>query len=159
MGDLPDKDALRAEMEATRGAYHQLLSSLSQEDWGRKSGNPDMTVKDLMWHVAWAMGWLSGSVDAVKAGRRLWLPPILVDPLRALAMRWLARNVTQEVAARKYDEGYNALLEKLVTVSGGDWLRSARRFGETRTVEWCFKQPALHFEEHAADVRLGLGRE
>ena len=159
MSDLPDKAALQAEMETTRAAYHELLSSLSQEDWRRASGNPDMTVKDLMWHLAWAMGWLSGSVDAVKRGRRLWLPPILVDPLRALAMRWLARNATQELAARKYDEGYNALIDKLAGVIDGDWLRSARRFGESRTVEWCFRQPALHFEEHAADVRPVLGRE
>jgi len=33
-----------------------------------------------------------------------------------------------------------------------DWQRSTTRFGNTRTVEWCFRQPVLHFEEHARDV-------
>ena len=152
-GSAPDKAEIRAELEATRARFHELLGAINDEDWTRKSGNPDMSVRELVWHLAWAVGWMAQSVDAVKRGKRLWLPRPLVDQLRALAMRWLARNATPAGAAAKYDEGHAALLAKLDAVSDGDWQLRAERFGETRTVEWCFRQPARHFEEHAADVR------
>ena len=144
---------IRLELEATRAAYHALLTSLSADEWYRKSANPDLTVKELMWHLAWSVGWLAGFVDAVRAGKNSRLPGFLVEPVRLVAMRWLARKATPEKAAQHYDEGHAALLAKLDTIAPDDWQRSTTRFGQTRTVEWCFRQPALHFAEHAADVR------
>ena len=38
------REEIRAELEATREAYHALLESLSEEDWKRASGNPAWTV-------------------------------------------------------------------------------------------------------------------
>lgn len=149
----PDRESIRQGLEATRAAYHELLASLSADDWRSKSGNPHLTVKQLMWHIAWAMGWISRSVDAVKRGRGLGVPRFLIDPGRLLAMRWLARGATPEAAARAYDAGHTALLQRLDALRDEDWARSARRFGEVRSVEWYFRHVAEHFAEHAADVR------
>ena len=112
-----------------------------------------------MWHMAWSMSWLSRSVDRVRLGRRPLLnrlPSNLADPLRKLAMRWLARRATPERAAQAYDAGHRDLLTKLTAVKD-EWQLATRRFGETRTLEWHFRQPTAHFAEHAADVRAVLG--
>jgi len=37
---MTTREEIRAELEATRAAYHELLDSLSDEDWHKKSGNP-----------------------------------------------------------------------------------------------------------------------
>lgn len=154
---MPDKDAIRTDMERTRSEYHALLRSLTGDDWARRSGNPDMTVKDLMWHMAWAMSWMARSIDAVKAGKGLNPPGPLVDPLRKLAMRWLARKATPESAAKKYDEGHAALLAKLDAVRADDWQLEVSRFGQMRSVEWYFRNVREHFEEHSSDVRAVVG--
>jgi hypothetical protein len=150
---MPDKDAIRAELELTRAAYHDLLDLAARDDWTCRSGNPDMTVKQLMWHTAWSMGWIAGSIDAVKSGKSVRAPAFLLEPGRRLAMRWLARNATPELAARKYDEGHAALLAKLDAVRDDEWGLEASRFGEVRNVAWYFSHVHEHFEEHARDVR------
>ncbi len=155
----PDKETIRDEIAATRVAYHELLASISAEDWTRVSGNPDLTVKELMWHMAWATGWMASSIDAIRKGRSF--SPIsgsLADLGRRFAIRWLARRATREAAARRYDEGHAAVLARLETVRDDEWHREAKRFGNIRTVAWYFGQPARHFAEHAADVCRGLGR-
>jgi hypothetical protein len=153
---MPDREAIRAELEATRVAFETLLASLSDQDWRSRSGNPDLLVKELMWHMAWAMGWMARSVDAIKAGKSLRLPSAIIEPGRKLAMRWLARTATPEAAARTYAEGHAALLDRLHAMDDDDWQRSANRFGELRTVAWYFEHPPAHFEEHARDVRAVL---
>ena len=156
MAHLPDKQAIRNELEATRLAYHELLVSLSEEDWARRSGNPDMTIRELMWHVAWSMGWMAGSIDAVKSGKSFNPPSFLVEPGRKLAMRWLARRATPESAGQKFDESYATLVAELEGVREDEWQLEANRFGEVRSVEWYFRHVAEHFQEHAADVRAAL---
>jgi len=148
----PDTNGLRASLERTRTAFHDLLSSLPEDAWTERSANPDLTVKQVVWHMAWSVGWLAAFVDAIKDGKRSRLPGFLVEPARLFAMRWLARGATRERAAKRYDEGHAALLAQLDRIAHTDWQRSTTRFGNTRTVEWCFRQPVLHFEEHARDV-------
>ena len=152
----PDKQQIQAGLEATRLAYHELLASLSPDHWARKSANPELTVKELMWHMAWSMGWMARSIDGVKRGKGLHLPSFLVDPGRKFAMRWLARRATPETAAQRYNEGHAALLGRLDETLDHEWRLGATRFGELRTVEWCFGQPIAHFEEHAPDVRRAI---
>ena len=151
-----DREAVRRELDATRGAYHELLASITEDSWQRKSGNPDMTVKQLMWHVAWATAWMAGSIDAVREGKSIGAPAFLLEPGRKLAMWWLARGATPEAAGRKYDEGHAVLIEKLDTVPEEEWSRTAMRFGQERSVEWYFRHPPEHFVEHAADVRSAI---
>ncbi len=156
MAELPDRQTIRADLETTRLAYHELLSSLTDDDWRQKSANPDLTVKEVMWHIAWATGWIARSIAAVKRGRGIGLPQFLVDPGRKFVMRWLARRATREAAALAYDEGHEAILTELRSISDDEWTNSAQRFGEVRTVAWHFPHVTAHFEEHAEDVRRGL---
>jgi hypothetical protein len=158
MSAIPDKQQLRADLEETRAAYHELLASLSEDDWRRKSGNPDLTVKELMWHMAWGLGWLARGVDAVNTGRGFNPPSFLLEPARRIAMHLVARQATPERAAQRYDEGHHSLLAKLEAMRDEQWERSVKQFGEVRDAIWYFREPVEHFEEHAADVRAVLSR-
>jgi len=153
MAAFVDQQAIRSELEATRAAYHGLLASLAEDHWERTSGNPELTVKELMWHMAWSMGWMARSIDAVRAGKNLRLPSFLIEPGRKLAMRWLARRATPEATARKFDEGLASIVARTEALRDDEWQREASRLGETRTVEWYVRHVAEHFEEHARDVR------
>jgi hypothetical protein len=153
---MADKQAIRSGLTATRDAYHELLAALTPDDWPRRSGNPEMTIKELMWHMAWSMGWMAGSIDAVKSGKSFSPPSFIVEPGRKLAMRWLARRATPGAAAKKFDDSCDALLAKLDTIGDDEWQREANRFGETRSVEWYFRHVPEHFQEHATDVRAAL---
>jgi hypothetical protein len=150
---MVDKDAIREELEATRSAYHELLASISDRDWPRKSANPDMTVKELMWHTAWALGFIHRSIDSVSRGRGFNPPGFLVNPLRGFAMHLLALRATREKSAARYDQGHARLITRLDAMRDEDWAAEARIFGETRTALSYFEQVRTHFEEHGADVR------
>jgi uncharacterized protein (TIGR03083 family) len=153
---IPDKQQIRDDLEGTRRAYHELLESLSEDDWRRRSGNPDFTVKALMWHMAWALGWLARSIDRVRQAKGFNPPGFLVNPLRELAIRAYALRATPERAARRYDEGHAALLARLDEVRDDEWSITVTQFGEPRTAEWYLRQPIEHFAEHGADVQTVL---
>jgi hypothetical protein len=156
MTSIPDKQQIRDDLESTRRAYHELLASLTGADWRRRSGNPDFTVKALMWHMAWAPGWLARSVDRVQRAKGLNPPRFLVNPLRELVIRTYALRATPERAARRYDECHAALLARLDAVQDDEWSITVTQFGEPRTAEWYLRQPVEHFAEHAADVHAVL---
>src|SRR5438128_12260798 len=65
----PTKEAIRAELEATRAQYRELLNSLSDEDWQQKSGNPSWNVRQLTWHMAWANGYTMQRVESCRKGK------------------------------------------------------------------------------------------
>jgi len=153
---MPDKQAIRDELESTKREYHELLGRLTPNDWRRQSGNPEMTIKELMWHIAWSTGWMARSIDAVQAGKSFNPPSFIVEPGRKLAMRWLARRATPESSAWKFDESLSTLVAKLDAVRDDEWQREATRFGETRSVEWYYRHVREHFDEHATDVRAAL---
>jgi len=109
----PDQSEIFKELEATQLAYRDLVTSLSEADWTRPSLNPDFDNRELVWHIAWSMTWLAHGAVAAKAQRRPLisrLPGGLMDPLRRIAMRRLARGATAERALQKYEEGQAALL-------------------------------------------------
>ena len=65
----PDREAIRAELEATKAGYHELLASLSEEDWNKKSANPAWSVRQLMWHIGRGMELLSRGVGQCRKGK------------------------------------------------------------------------------------------
>ena len=154
-----DREGKRIALEEARAAYHALVSRITPTKWSARSGNPDLLIKELVWHMAWAMGWLARGVEATRSERRsiaTRLPGSVMDPLRKVAMRFLARTATPTGALRKYDEGHHALIELLAAVRDDEWSLSTKRFGETRTLAWHFVQPIDHFAEHASDVEAAL---
>ena len=157
-GATPDREAVRAELEATRTAFHDLLKSLSPEDWKRKSGNSAWTVGQLMWHIPWATGYLPRVVAACRKGKGFNPPAWLMDPVNVLVTRLGSRGATPESVAAKYDATHATLIACLEGVKDSEWQLSVRSFGDRYTIESAFHGVAEHFREHEADIRKGLGR-
>lgn len=157
-GGTPRREAIRAELKTTRTAYHELLNSLSPEDWKKRSGNPAWTVGQLMWHIAWGNGFAPRGVADCKRGRGLNPPQFITNTVNMLITRWGARRATPQSVAEKYDAAHTAIVAALDEVKEDEWSRGAKIFGEFETVESALRSPVEHFKEHEADVLKGLGR-
>jgi hypothetical protein len=154
----PRRAAIRAELEATRAAYHDLLRSLSPEDWNKKSGNPAWSVGQLMWHIAWGDGFAARGAADCKRGRGLNPPEFITNTVNTLITRWGARRATPQSVAEKYDAAHAAVLAALDEAKEDEWEKGAKMFGHFETVESVLRSPVSHFQEHEADVLKGLGR-
>ncbi|MEE8385293.1 MAG: DinB family protein, partial [Dehalococcoidia bacterium] len=104
------REAIRAELKTTRAAYHELLNSLSPEDWKRKSGNPAWSVGQLMWHIAWGDNFAPQAVASCKRGRGLNPPQFIGNTVNRLITRWGARRATPQSVAEKYDASQTGIL-------------------------------------------------
>jgi hypothetical protein len=156
---VPDKDVIRADLEATRTAYHVLLDSLSAEDWEMRTPNDAWKVGQLMWHIAWGLGFFPRGVERCRKGGGFRPHTWIVNPVNMFITRIASRGATKEGVARKYDVNNAALLESLKGVRDDEWQKGAvSPFGQYLTVEEMFTMPGKHLEEHRNDIRAGLGR-
>ena len=156
--DVSDREAILANFEATRAAYHELLGSLSEEDWRHKSGNAGWTVGQLLWHIAWGAGYFPQGVEACRKGKAPNPPAWLMNPLNLLITRIGSRNATPLSVGDKYDAAHAAILACLDGVQDGEWQMGVTAFGRYTTIAGTFQRFRDHFEEHEADIRKGLGR-
>jgi uncharacterized protein (TIGR03083 family) len=154
----PTREALRSELEATRSQYHELLNSLSNEDWNKKSGNPAWNVRQLMWHLARGTEFVSETVGQCRQGKAPNPPAFLIDTGNSLLTRWGSRGATPESVATKYEAGHAALVAVLDTVQNDEWQKGVTAYGRPFTIESSFRTVTEHFQEHEADIKKGLGR-
>src|SRR5215472_18742073 len=85
MAALPDITALRAQLEETRTAYHQLMESLTDADWHRKTRSTAWTVGEVMTHLADTLADKPVAIADVRRGRNHLNPPP--------ALHWLAMRI------------------------------------------------------------------
>jgi hypothetical protein len=156
--NTPDRQEIRVELETTRTAYHELLASLSGEDWKKKSDNPAWSVGQLMWHLGYGMEFFPKSVEYCRKGSGPNPPSFLVGPGNVLLTRFGSRGAKPESVAKKYDAGLDDLIACLDGVQDGEWTKSARIYGNDYTIESTFREVAVHFREHESDILRGLGR-
>ena len=157
------REEIRAELEATRQAYHALLGSLSEEDWSKASGNPAWTVGQLMVHMTFAPRMLPADVKMIRRGG--WmpnLPAFLFNWSNVLMTRWVARKETIGTVGVLYDAAHGNALEVLETIQDEEW-GLGREYPDWDpmlsgyvTLERLFRYLTLHFEAHQEQVRQGL---
>jgi hypothetical protein len=157
------REEIRAELEATRQAYHALLDSLSDEDWKRASGNPAWTVGQLMVHMTFAPRMLPADVGLIRRGG--WmpnLPAFLFNWSNVLMTRWSARKETIHTVGALYDAAHGNALGALETIQDEEWALG-REYPDWDpllsgyvTLERLFRYLAIHFEVHEEQVRQGL---
>jgi uncharacterized damage-inducible protein DinB len=154
----PTREGLRAELEATQSQYHELLESLSDEDWNKKSGNPSWNVRQLMLHLSWAGGFTAQGVESCRKGKGTNPPNWIAD----IANRWItrlgSRGANMESVGEKYDEAHKKVIASLEDVQDDEWQKSARVFNRDMTIEKTFRDHIEHFKEHETDIKKGLGR-
>lgn len=158
-GSLPDHQAIREELESTRKAFHELLESLSDEDWTRKSANPAWSVGHLMWHLGRGMEFFPQNVEHCRKGRGPNPPSWLIAPGNVLLTRLGSLGAKPASVAEKYDRAHEILLACLDGVQDDEWGKRARVYGNDYTIESTFREVAEHYREHEMDILRGLGRQ
>ena len=153
----PAREAIGAELESTRSQYHELLSSLSDEDWKKKSANPAWNVRQLMWHLAWAGGFTASGIEACRKGKGTNPPNWIADAANTWITRIGSRGANRQSLGEKYDAAHQKVLASLEGVQDDEWQKSARVFNRDMTIEKTFQDMTEHFKEHEADIKKGLG--
>jgi hypothetical protein len=159
---LPDRAALRAQLEETRLAYHALVE-LSDEEWDSKQTATAWTVRELLSHMVDELALTSDAIDHVRQGKPfLKLPPVLNwlrHPSNFWLSKWKARGQTRQTVLARYDAAHQELLNKLERIRDDEWSRGAPCFSGYMTVLDLCVLPTRHREEHVAQLRrLTRGR-
>jgi hypothetical protein len=151
---LPDRTALRAQLEETRTAYHALIESLTDADWHRKTATTAWTVCEVATHLADGLARMPEAIAHVRQGKNyLNLPSWLRDPLIRWLVKWSARGQTRESTLVRYDKAYAAMLAALDGIREDEWNKGAYCYGEGyKTILDLCVLPNSHFQEHAAQV-------
>jgi hypothetical protein len=158
----PDLDlaTIRADMEATRAAYHRLLDSRSDADLQRPCVISKWTIQEMLCHMALLIE--QAVPMMVKQARKGKPMPRLLDTRFG---HWLnyqmavraARKASRTSIAQRYDAAHANLLRLLENVREGEWdLPTAYPDGRPLTMETVFHVPTEHFELHAAWIRQTL---
>lgn len=151
-----DRAALRAELEATRTAFHAFLNSLTPDQWRQKSPSSLWTMGEIAVHLTWALEQLPQEVESARRGKGMFNSPKRLDPLTDRLSywltRWLARKATPEVIGGRYDAAMTAVLQTLAQVKESDWTLGAPFYGHGfYTIAELFRTPTEHLAEHTAE--------
>jgi len=144
--------ALRAELEATRTAFHTLLERVSKSGRRQKSPSSAWTAGEVVVHLTWALEYLPEEVEKARRGQGMFnLPKGLSDTLSYWYIRWITHKATPLSILRRYDKAMDTSIRLLNTISDSDWGKGANFYGEGfHTVEDLFHAPARHLAEHTS---------
>jgi hypothetical protein len=146
--------ALRAELEETRAAFHALLVAVARTRWQEKCVSSEWTIGEMCLHLTWALEQLPQEVQAARRGQGMFNYPKRVgETLSYWYVRWLARSVTPDSVALRYDKAMDATIQMLDTLPEDAWPLGADFYGEGfHSVEDLLHGPARHFAEHTAGL-------
>jgi hypothetical protein len=154
----PTQASVRAEIEGAQREFHELINSLSDEDWKKKTPNESWRVDQLMWHTAWGNEFIPKAVADCRKGGGFYPPQWLFGWVNPWITRIGARGATKESVKAKYDAGMTKVLACLETIKDDEWEKSMDLVGRTETIHSLLLTPVRHLEEHKADVLKGIGR-
>ena len=154
---LPDRTALRAQLEETRTAYHRLMESLTDADWHRKTRSTAWTVGEVMTHLADTLADKPAAIAAMRQGRNHLNPPPalrwLAPGIGYLLVKQSARRKSRQTILARYDQAYSALLATLDGIKDQEWHLGALCYGEGyKTIYEVCQLVVSHFQEHAAQI-------
>ena len=154
-----DKAAIRADLERTRDAYRKLVGEIPDEKWGATSGNRAFTCGQLAWHLASALDFSAGLIEAARKGKQTSVPSFLMPlgyKVNELRIRRGAGKGTRESVLADYERNEARLLRLLDEVSDSEFAIVKTNYALTRSVREMFAIPAEHLTEHAPEIRAAL---
>lgn len=144
------KDALRAELEATRRRFHKLVAAYDGPAWRQNDPNTKWTFGEVLVHLTSTMEDMPKEVACARHGRGMYnFPPWLRDPISLWYFRWMARNASPTDRVRRYGAAIDDTLHVLDAIGDDEWERGANFYGEGYyTIEDLFHVPAEHLAHH-----------
>jgi hypothetical protein len=148
------RDALRADLEATRKKFHELVESVSDKQWRSKSPTTEWSVAEIFYHLTWALEQLPREVESARKGKGMFnMPKWIANPGSYWITRFSARNATHKSIHSRYDAAMDAVIEALDRVPDSDWGLGAEFYGEGfHSVEDLFRTPGEHLRDHTVGM-------
>jgi hypothetical protein len=154
-----DKAAIRGGLERTHDAYRELMSQIPDEKWHATSRNPAFTCGQLAWHIASALDFSAGLIEAARKGKQTNVPSFLMplgNRINVLRIRRGASKATRDSVLAGYERNQARLLRLLDDVADADFAIVKTNFAITRSVREMFQIPVEHLAEHAPEIRSTL---
>lgn len=157
------EEAICAELEATREAFHALLAAIPDEAWEKAVGDGAWNVREVLYHIVFVYAAIPREVNVIRRGWWFPKPPAwLFDWFNALLVRWGARGQTKESIARKYEQAHRGNLNLLRQIGAEEWSKSTvypdvdPYFRDEVSVAQLFRLHPDHFKRHAVEVQEAL---
>ncbi|MBX3070112.1 MAG: DinB family protein [Thermomicrobiales bacterium] len=150
----PAHDEMRAQLAATREAFHSLLDKLSDDDLQQPSLNPKWTNGALLSHIIVSLRFLPLAVASAKRGRGMFnLPAPVFDPVNATIASVLGKHQSIASLRHRYDSAFDAALTRLDGVQPEELQRGANFYRSGfHDIRRLYESQAHHLAEHGADV-------
>ncbi|HLO29452.1 MAG TPA: DinB family protein [Anaerolineales bacterium] len=159
------------ELETTRGKFHALLESLSEEDFQKQSLNSGWTNGEILAHMTFGFIVINVLLPMARLWGRLpkglskwfaWLLNALTglfNWFNALGARMQGKVFTYQRIGRIYDRVYFSLLIKVNSINAEEWERGMyyptkwdSNFDKFMTLEKLFHYPVTHFNFHLNQI-------
>lgn len=162
---------LRAELDATRLAFHTLLNSLDAEALRRPSHNPGWTNGEIMAHMLFGFILLNVLLPLARFWGRLpknsskpfaGLLNAITGPFNwfnALGARMQGRVFTYPRLGKLYDWMHASLVAQVASIREDEWERGMyyptrwdANFSDFMTLEKLVRYPIVHFNFHRDQI-------
>ncbi|MGD2077159.1 MAG: DinB family protein [Chloroflexota bacterium] len=150
-----DPQAIRAELEETRVAFHALLATIPDDAFEQATRNPAWNVRQMLYHIVMAVEMLPQDIKLIRKGRLISPPAWLFNRVNVYVTRWRARNHTRESLAIAYDKAHAAVLAIMDDMQAGEWSLTGKYpavggelTGGERSIAMMYHYLSQHFQEH-----------
>ncbi len=154
-----DKTGIRGQLERTHDVYRQLISQIPDGKWGATSGNGAFTCGQLAWHMAAAVEFSAGLIEAARKGKQTNVPSFLMplgNKLNEVRIHRGARRATRDSVLADYERHQARLLRLLDDVMDAEFAIVKTNFAIKRSVRDMFNIPVEHLAEHGPEIRSAL---
>jgi hypothetical protein len=148
-------DAINAELEETRTAFHALLDDIPDGALEQPTSNPAWNVRQMLYHIVMAVEMLPQDIKMIRNGRLISPPAWLFNRVNIYLTRWRARGHTRESLAAAYDEALATVLQITSGLRADEWHLTGNYPdmggglpGGERTIAMMVHYLKQHFEEH-----------
>jgi hypothetical protein len=168
------KGQILEELGTTRVAFHQLLDSLSVEDFYKQSLNPGWRNGEILAHMTFGFIIVNVLLPMARLWGRLpkgssqWFAGLLnaftgpFNWFNALGARGQGKFFTRDRVGKIYDGAYFSLLKKVNSIKADEWQRGMyyptkwdSNFSEFMNLENLFHYPVTHFNFHLTQIARG----
>ena len=168
------QEQILEELQTTHLAFHQLLDSLSAEEFDKQSLNPGWTNGEILAHMTFGFLIVNVLLPLARLWGRLpkgsskWFASLLnaftgpFNWINALGARGQGKLFTRERVGRIYDRSYFSLLKMIHSIKANEWEHGMHyptkwdsNFSEFMTLEKLFHYPVIHFNFHLTQISRG----
>jgi hypothetical protein len=166
-GMLKKREDILAQLKTAHLSFHDLLDSLSEQDFHKQSLNPGWTNGEILAHMTFGfiiinvllrMALLWGQLPRGSSKWFAWLLNAFTGPfnwINALGARGQGRVFTHRRVGKIFDRAHRSLLKKVNSIREDEWERGMyyptkwdANFDEFMTIEKLFHYPVVHFNFH-----------